>query len=219
MPAKKRTTKKSPASKASKERKQRVSKKTKSTKKRTSVKKPSAPRVISASVLRDRQQWRKIREAQTKNVDKVAVQPMRRLIRQAMKEIASHYTDDSICMQKGAERLLIEQGVQFVTEWMSEVQRFVEMNQREMPNDADLASGTYLIFRSIGLAAPPCQQPVNKKYNDYPKAALKGVAKNTTKAVANFDALELLSKEDGTECLKKSRKDSKLRRKKAAQRS
>jgi hypothetical protein len=213
-----RKSKNTPASKAVKDVKKRTTKevekkmkpgKSKS-KEKTEVK---TPRTISTSVKRERKQWANLRNAQLSDKTKVAVEPMRRMIRQIYAEV-SEAADTKVKverMDQKAEKLLLEQGVQYLTEWCSEVQRNVEMGRRDMPVDSDLAAATYTLARVNRMTPPPSQQSVHRRYADFPKSSVKHIARSTMRSVNNLDSLGLLTAEEGSTCYKDAKKAARKR--------
>lgn len=213
-----RKSKKTPASKAVKDVKKRtakkVEKKLKQGKRKSQDKtEVKAPRTISTSVKRERKQWANLRNAQLSDKTKVAVEPMRRMIRRIYAEV-SEAADTKVKverMDQKAEKLLLEQGVQYLTEWCSEVQRNVEMGRRDMPVDSDLAAATYTLARVNRMAPPPSQQSVHRRYADFPKSSVKHIARSTMRSVNNLDALNLLNAEEGSTCYKDAKKAARKR--------
>lgn len=172
-----------------------------------------APRALSTSVKRERKQWTNIRKAQLEDKTKVAFEPLRRMVRQAYSELSENANTKVKVerMQAKAEKLLLEQGLQFAVEWCSEVQRSVELAKRDMPVDSDLAAATYLISRTNGMVPPPCQQPVGYRYSDFPESSVKHIAKSTMRSVNNLNALGLLPTEEGAKCYKDAKNATRKR--------
>jgi len=211
-----RGVKKAPASAALKNAKKRntakVTKKTGTTaQKSTDVK---VPRTISASVKRERKQWANLRNAQLSDKSKVAVEPMRRMIRHAYKDVGEMMDIKTPVerMESKAEKLLLEQGIQYLTEWCSEVQRSVEINRRDKAVDADLASATYIMNRIGGTVPPPSQQSLSRRYSDFPLASVKRIARSSMRSVENFGALKIMDAEEGVSCYKEAKKAARKRK-------
>lgn len=194
-----KSKKEGPAKKAKKESRERNVKKIKE--------KTRKPHSISTSVKRERKRWSNIRNAQLEDRNKVAIEPLKRMLRQAYSDVSSSLDSKFkvVRMESKAEKLLLEQGIQILTEWCSETQRIVEIFKRSKPVPADTALASYVFWRASGMVAPPCQQSLSQRYSDFPADSVKKIAGSTLRAGKNFEALGLISADEGNKYYKQAK--------------
>ncbi len=136
--------------------------------------------------------WTDMRQLQRADQCSMQLSPFRRLIR----EILSKQGKDHIRLSKQCVILLKEASQQYISEFFGEMQLSVDVNSRRQPTEADLYLAKHMMQRIHHEKPSHVKEPLEMRYDQYPKKAILNLAGQTTIAAYNLVKLGKLTTDE-----------------------